>query len=190
MGALRPHHTKHSGKGVHDRRAEEELVYKRRVIEGATVYTIHKETGLTEGTIYRRLDAAMKARIAPLVDEYRKQQNDLLDGLMEKQTQQLDAYERAVEHETRRMEMQAVRLGVPVGMVPVPDAYFAALAGRQRAVDALLRVSERRAKLNGLDAPIKVEATVTEVSQADIALQEMVAEAKAKWAAAEQQAAE
>lgn len=56
-----------------------------------------------------------------------------------------------------------------------------------QAVDRLTRIEESRRKTNesirkllGLDAPAKVDATVTEVTQQDIELQEMVAELQAK----------
>lgn len=59
-----------------------------------------------------------------------------------------------------------------------------------QAIDRLVKIenvrnqnSERRAKLTGIEAAIKVDATVTEVTQQDIALQEMVAEMRAKNAA-------
>lgn len=62
-----------------------------------------------------------------------------------------------------------------------PDA-----AGRlARNVEVVVKVEERRAKLLEIDAPEKVEATVVEVTQADIALAEMVAEAQAAAAAEE-----
>ena len=48
-----------------------------------------------------------------------------------------------------------------------------------RNVEVAVKVAERRAKLLGIDAPEKVEATVTEVTQEDIALAELVAEARA-----------
>jgi hypothetical protein len=55
-----------------------------------------------------------------------------------------------------------------------------------RNVEVAVRVSERRAKLLGLDAPEKVEATITEVTQEDVALAELVAEAQMQAATAEQ----
>lgn len=55
-----------------------------------------------------------------------------------------------------------------------------------RNVEVAVRVSERRAKLLGIDAPEKVEATVTEVTQQDVALAELISEAQAAAAVAEQ----
>jgi hypothetical protein len=41
-------------------------------------------------------------------------------------------------------------------------------------------VQERRAKYLGLDAPERVDATVTEVTQEDLELRELLAEARAQ----------
>lgn len=56
-----------------------------------------------------------------------------------------------------------------------------------RNVEVLVKVEERRAKLLGVDAPERVEATVSEVTQEDLALAESVREAQAAAAVAEQQ---
>ncbi|MER5750633.1 hypothetical protein [Streptomyces sp. NPDC002088] len=53
--------------------------------------------------------------------------------------------------------------------------------------DARNRNSERRAKLTGIEAAVKVDTTVHEVSQQDLELQEMLREAKARVAAQERQ---
>lgn len=52
--------------------------------------------------------------------------------------------------------------------------------------DARRRNGERRAKLTGIEAAIKVDTTVHEVTQEDIELAELVREAQAKNAALEQ----
>lgn len=49
-----------------------------------------------------------------------------------------------------------------------------------RIEDGRRRTSESIRRLLGLDAPVKVDATVTETTQQDIELQEMVAEMRAK----------
>lgn len=55
-----------------------------------------------------------------------------------------------------------------------------------QAVDRLLRTRESFRKLTGLDAAVKVDATVHEVTQQDLELQEMVREAKARVTAQEE----
>jgi hypothetical protein len=56
-----------------------------------------------------------------------------------------------------------------------------------KVVPVLVKVSERRCHLMGANAPEKIEATVTQVTQDDIALAELVAEAQAAAAVAESQ---
>lgn len=56
-----------------------------------------------------------------------------------------------------------------------------------RNIEVLVKVEERRAKLLGVDAPERVEATVHEVSATDVALAELVREAQAAAAVTEAQ---
>lgn len=51
-----------------------------------------------------------------------------------------------------------------------------------KATDRLLRILERRAKLLGLDAAVKLEATVHQVTEQDVELAELLREAKVKLA--------
>lgn len=55
------------------------------------------------------------------------------------------------------------------------------------AIDRLLRIRESYRKLYGADSPVKVDATVHEVTQQDVELQEMLRDAKAKMQIEEQQ---
>lgn len=63
-----------------------------------------------------------------------------------------------------------------------------------QAVDRLLKIEdarrrngERRAKLTGIEAAVKIDQTVHEVTQRDLELDELLREAKAQMKAAEQQ---
>lgn len=56
-----------------------------------------------------------------------------------------------------------------------------------RNVEVAVKVAERRAKLLGIDAPEKIDATVYEVTQEDVALAELIREEQAKAAVTEQQ---
>ncbi len=49
-----------------------------------------------------------------------------------------------------------------------------------KAIDWLNRIAERRAKLYGLDAPVKVDATVTQQTQQEAKLEFFIAEAVAR----------
>lgn len=55
-----------------------------------------------------------------------------------------------------------------------------AMEGNAKAAEIVIVCIRERRKLLGVDAPIQVDATITEVTQQDIALQEMIAEAKAR----------
>lgn len=56
-----------------------------------------------------------------------------------------------------------------------------------RAVEVAVKVAERRAKLLGIDAPERIEASIVEAMQEDVALAELVREAQASAAVAERQ---
>lgn len=55
------------------------------------------------------------------------------------------------------------------------------------AIDRLVKIRESYRRLLGLDQPVKVDAKVTEVTQQDLELQEMLHEAKAAMEVEEQQ---
>lgn len=57
--------------------------------------------------------------------------------------------------------------------VPDTDPVF-------KAIDRIIKVSERRSKLLGLDKPIKVEATVHNVDSRDLELMEMINEGRSR----------
>lgn len=64
-------------------------------------------------------------------------------------------------------------------------AWADAVKGNLRAIETVLKVIDRRCRLLGLDSPLQVEATVTEVTQQDLELREMINAAKAQVAAEE-----
>jgi hypothetical protein len=56
-----------------------------------------------------------------------------------------------------------------------------------KAVDRIIRASARRAGLLGLDAPVELNIRSTEVSQADLELDELIREAQARNATTREQ---
>lgn len=84
--------------------------------------------------------------------------------------------------EVRKMELDRLD-----GWLARLNAEIVAGKAVARNVEVAVKVSERRAKLLGIDAPQQVEATVTEVTQEDVALAELVREARAAAAVAEAQ---
>lgn len=99
---------------------------------------------VSRATLSRRLTQATAARIAPTVDEHRRRQNAFLDEQAARWTAQLEAVNAIL-----------VTPGIDIDK---------ALTQRARALDGLLRTEERRARLNGTDAPVKVDATVRDVT--------------------------
>lgn len=124
-------------------------------------------------------------RVDPRVDEYRALELARLDAALER----LHHMEESVQQVMARKHI-TVNNGRVIRILnndsgeeePVEDDTFVL-----QAVDRLNRIEESRRKtsesirrLLGLDAPTKVEAQVTEVTQQDIELQEMLRDAKAK----------
>lgn len=136
---------------------------------GQTMPVIAKDLGLSLPTAYRYMDLALALRIPPTVDAYRTQQNDRLD-----QTQ------REIQHQIDAANYLVGEAMTP-GNVSAP-LLLKALEARDRAIALQLRLDERRARLNGLDAPIKVDAMVTQSDPREEELAEMVRQAKAKMA--------
>lgn len=71
---------------------------------------------------------------------------------------------------------------VEVDGVPLEDD-----GPRLQAIEQLRKLNVEWRRLHGTDAAVKVDATIHEVTQQDLELQEMVREAKARVAAEEQQ---
>jgi hypothetical protein len=148
------------GKSAKDRLIEGEEILRLKSL-GHQVSELCDRFDISEATLYRRLDAAVKARIAPTVDAYREEQNRLLDDLMSKWSAQCDAGEVLVAHGATTEDMALVERGAKM---------------RGDALNGMLRVSERRAKLNGLDAPVRAEVSVTVTTPVDAAVAALAAE--------------
>lgn len=130
-------------------------------------------------------------RVDPRVDEYRTMELARLEASLER----LHNMEESVRHVMARKHVtvnngRVIRAPNPdTGEEePVEDDTFIL-----QAVDRLNRIEESRRKVSesirrllGLDAPVKVEQQVTEVTQNDIALQEWMNELDVKNAATEE----
>lgn len=150
------------GRGNADRRALGEQILAGRN-KGQTMHAISRELGISEPSAYRYMNMALEARIAPTVDAFRAQQNDRLDETQRVIDENMRAADilgrRAVEEDSPALLERAVTL-------------------RNQTAALQIRLDERRAKLNGLDAPIKVDAVVTTQDIADAELQAMIREAQ------------
>lgn len=153
----------HHGKSQKGREAEAERIL-RDYVRGTPVRELCDIYELSRPTIHRRIDQAIKLRVAPTVDAHREQQNALLDDLMQRWSAQCDAADAIVAEGSRTESMSLVERG---------------MTKRAEALNGMLRVVERRAKLNGLDAPTRVEATVEVTTPVDSAVAALAAELEA-----------
>lgn len=98
------------------------------------------------------------------------------------------ADQRAARVQPLADELRAIEVDRCDRWLVVLDAQIQAGGPRAaRAIEVAVKVSERRAKLLGIDAPAQVEAVVHQVDSTDIALAELVREAQAAAAVKEQQ---
>jgi hypothetical protein len=142
---------------------------KDRLIEGEQLLTAYsnghpvselaERWGYAPSTVHNRLKAAIAARISPVVDEYREVQNAVLDDQMLKLEEQIDAARRLVALGTEQKDAGVIDRG---------------MTQRLRAIEARTRILERRARLNGLDMPIKAEVAVTVSTPIDTAVDDLV----------------
>ena len=151
---------RYDGKTERQRLAEAEAILSDKV-NGYTVSRLMEKYDLSEKTVHRRVNEALERRLPATVESYREQQNALLDELMDDAVKHRDAADALIQ------------LGVTANDVAVITA---GMAQRAKAHDMRLRVSERRAKLNGSDAPIKTDLSVTVTTPLDTAIEGLVSQ--------------
>lgn len=166
MGALAV--SRHSGRTNIDRRAIGEKLLDGRN-RGRAMHEMCAEHGISEPSGYRYLHLALNARIAPTVDEFRRQQNDHLDLTERQNEEQIELAEHLAREGAKANNY---------------DLILKAAAMRNAAIQTRVRIAERRAKLNGLDAPVQIKAEVVHLSEVDAELADLVASAAAKVATA------
>lgn len=149
-----------------DKLAQGEAILKDRSY-GMSQVELMDKYGLSRNTIKSRIDKAIAARIATTVDHYREQQNTVLDDLVTRQGYALEMAQRMLNLALAQRDLAGIER---------------ALGVQGQASERLLKLLERRAKLNGLDRPVQVDLTVTETTQQDQELAAMIREAKAKAA--------
>lgn len=161
MGApARCYVTNAKGQTPRDRRIEGELILAD-YNHGMQVSALADKYAISTETVRRRIDEAVRSRVAPNVDTLREAQNALLDDLIARWKQQLDVADVMVD--------QAMREESAAGLER-------AFKLREAALNGIARVSERRAKLNGLDAPVKADVTVHTTTPVDDAVAALAAE--------------
>lgn len=140
-------------------------------LKGWSFRAIAGDMGISVSTVHDRVHIYVSEHVDPLAAQFRQVELDRLDDLAVK------AYEVLGRNHVVAQQGKIVRddEGTPL----LDDAPTLA------AIDRLVKISERRAKLLGLDAAVKVDAQVHQVDPADIELAQMINEAKAKQAAEE-----
>lgn len=146
-----------------------------------------------KSTAYRAVARALKDTLGEAPEEVRQLELERLDELWRK------AWE--VMNTPHLMVQQGKVVGRRVGIERHPDGIEKlAPDGKTipiyedlnddapvlNAIDRLLKIQERRARLLGLDTPVKANITVNQVDPRDLELAEILREAKARQALEEQ----
>lgn len=159
----------HRTRGASDaRRAQErEQAYELR-LRGRTLRQIADDMGCSNAKVHQLLREEITERLDPLKDQYLQYELDRLDAMQQAVIAVLEQPWTVVS---------AIGPDGTMRAYAIPDDRK--ILG---AVDRLVRISESRRKLCGLDAPVKVQADVqvTETTQEDLELQELIREAKAQ----------
>lgn len=179
-----PHAHRSKGDSDAKRTAEREQAYELR-LRGRTLRQIAGDMGISHNKVHVLLKEEIANRLDPLKDQYLQYELDRLDHMQQAVLAVLENPGRVeyVAHWDGTYETNdAGERFKSITMVPTLVVDDRKILG---AIDRLVRISESRRKLVGLDAPVKVQAdvNVTETTQEDLEIQEMIREAKAKAAA-------
>jgi hypothetical protein len=131
---------------------------------GMTLSQLMIKYEYSKPTVIKRLDEALQARLATTVDDYREQQNAALDEITAKWIDQVEQAEAMINRGALAKSDSLVERGSKL---------------RSDALNGLTRVGERRAKLNGLDAPTRIDSTIRIVTPVDEAIENLVRESEA-----------
>lgn len=153
--------------------AQTAAAYELR-LTGLSIRDIAGRLGIPASTVHVRITTALRERVDPLVELYRAVELDRLDQLAVKAWEVLNADHVVVSN-------GRVVLDPGTGQPMKDDAPVL------QAIDRLIRITESRRKLLGLDAPLRADLTVTPVDPTDIELARMIEEARARSAAEEAQ---
>lgn len=150
----------HSGRSEKDRLVQGEQILSDKA-NGMRISAIMEKYGLSRPTIHRRINQAIQARLALTVDQYREEQNSILDEQMQRLQRHMDA------------AVTMIELGNTTGDSDLIDR---GLQHHLKATAVLQNTLERRARLNGLDAPVRIDAVVSLTTPVDEAVTALVRE--------------
>jgi hypothetical protein len=151
--------------------AEEQRICYELYLAGHNLREIAELTGLSKTTVSRRLECEIRETVDPLREQYRRVQHDRLERL----------FNRAVEIiRTPHPLVSDGRVVRGPDGVPLedPGVTLAAIGRAESLVGRMMR-------LHGTEGALKVDATLTETTQQDLELIDMVNKAKADAALAE-----
>ncbi len=153
--------------------AEEQRTCYQLYLAGHVLREIAELTGLSKSTVARRLECEIRETLDPLRTEYKRVQHDRLEALWRKTAEIIRAPHLVVS------EGRVVK--GPDGLPMEDHGVTLAAIGRAEALVG------RMMRLHGTEASVKVDATITETTQEDLELADMIRTAQAKAAAAESQ---
>ena len=162
--------------------AEEQRVCYEFRLAGYTIREIADLTGLSRSTVARRLECEIRETVDPLRAEYKRVTHDRYE-LLWKQCAAVIACPPATVSDGRVVHEILGRddEGNLLYGDPIPDT-----GAKLQAIARAESVLGQLRKLHGLDAPIKVDATVTEnPSERDLEIMDLINESRAKAAADE-----
>lgn len=113
-----------------------------------TIREIAAITGLSVGTVHKRITDEIETTVSPYREQYRVLERERLEGISRRL---LDMMSKP-HYLLKDGEVLTIE-GEPVEDIAVTLA----------CTDRFLKVQERRARLEGLDAPVKIDATQAEV---------------------------
>jgi AraC-like DNA-binding protein len=130
---------------------------------GMSVAQVCAKWEISSSTLHRRIQQALEANKIDDINEFRAREIAAMDDLASRWEEQL-----VIAQELANFAVEAKDAG----------AIQAAAKIRADALNGLLKVRERRARLAGADAPVKADVTVVHHDAKDLELARMVAEAK------------
>jgi hypothetical protein len=154
--------------------AEQQKICYQLRLQHYTIRQIAGITGLSIGTVHKRIADEIAETVAPFREQYVAMARERLDNTSRLV---LDLLE-------RRHYLISEGHVVRMDGTPIEDDEFVL-----KCVDRLLNIEKQRSGVEGTNAPLKVDANVnvTETTQEDLELADMIRTAQAKAAAAESQ---
>lgn len=130
----------------------EEMLLRR--MQGLTYHEISREFRCKINTVREEIEYALEWRVSPNIELYRSLEDARLDGVVTK--------------------LEAI--------ISAPEEYGVRIEHRLQAINSLIKVTELRSKLQGLFAPVKIEAQVQHEIDLSPDLQSLIEEARSRAA--------